>query len=192
MDPRERLGDRAEALRIAFDVKQATLHTAFPAIVVSVDMATMRALVKPAIQGQFQNIDGTWTDVNLPQMNCPIYFPSGGGFTLTFPLAAGDEVFVIIAERCIDSWWLSSNVQPQSEFRMHNLSDGFCFPKVWSKPKVISPSPNTANVQLRSDDGDTYIEMTPGGGINMVAPGNINITATGNITITGARIDLNP
>ena len=31
-------------------------------------------------------------------------FPGGGGFALTFPVAAGDECLVVFASRCIDDY----------------------------------------------------------------------------------------
>lgn len=162
MDPRERIGDRIEALRIALDSRQASIHTGFPGIIVSVNMTAMTAVVQPAIQGQFQNLDGTWSNVNLPQLlDCPIFFPGGGDFVLTMPLAKDNEVWVNIAERCIDAWWQKGGVQPQAEIRMHDLSDGFCFPKIWSQPQVLSPPPSTVATQLRTKDGTAFLEIIP-------------------------------
>ena len=114
-----------------------------------------------------------------------MHFPSGGGFTLTFPLAVGDEVYVALAERCIDGWWQSGGVQPQAEFRMHDLSDGFCFPKVWSQAKKIT-SPSITTAQLRSDDGVLYVELAAAHVCNIVAPGGVNIT--GNVHVAGTVI----
>lgn len=162
MDPREVLKDHEEALRAMLDGREAQLHTAFPGIVVSFNAGAITAVVQPAIKYQARDPLGNWNSVTLPLLfDCPVHFPSGGGFTLTFPLAAGDEVFVCFAERCIDGWWQSGGIQAQPQFRMHDLSDGFCFPKVWSKPNAIA-SVSTANAQLRSDDGQTLVDVGPG------------------------------
>lgn len=173
MDPRERYGDRLEAVRAALDARQAEIHTGFPGIVQSFDATKLTAVIQPAIKYQVRDQSGVLNWVALPLLlDCPVHFPSGGGFTLTFPLAEGDEVYVALAERCIDAWWQSGGVQPQAEFRMHDLSDGFCFPKVWSQAKKIS-SVSTATTQLRSDDGSTYVEVAGGQVVNVVAPTKI-------------------
>lgn len=185
MDPRERYDDRVEAFRTALDGRQMQIHTSFPGIVQAYDPAENTATVQPAIQYQVRDLVGNWNWVKLPLLiHVPVFFPSGGGFTLTFPLAIGDEVFVSIAERCIDGWWEAGGVQPQAEFRMHDLSDGFCFPKVWSKPKVLS-NISVTTAQLRSDDGSTYVEIASGQIVTVKAPTKI-LLDTPLVEVTGA------
>lgn len=116
-----------------------------------------------------------------PLVDVPVIFPSAGGFALTFPLLAGDEVLVMFSARCIDGWWQNSGVQPQAEFRMHDLSDGFAIPGPKSLPKVI-PNISTDSVQLRTLDGTAYVEIAAGGVINLVAPGGVNIVGTLNVS----------
>jgi protein gp138 len=190
MDRRERAGDFQAALRVALSDLQTDLWTGMPGIVQSFNAVAITAVVQPAIQAQVQKQDGSWSNVTMPLLlDCPVHFQSGGGATLTFPLKKGDEVWVSFANRCIDAWWSQGGVQPQAELRMHDLSDGFCFPKIWSKPNAIA-NISTTTAQLRSDDGQAYVELDPAGHIvNIVAPGGINITGpvavTGAITATG-------
>ena len=68
----------------------------------------------------------------------PVVFPGGGGFALTFPVAAGDECLVVFASRCIDAWWQSGGVGEPMEPRMHDLSDGFALIGVRSQPAHVS------------------------------------------------------
>lgn len=160
MDPRERLGDPQEALRAALDGRQASIHTALPGIVQSFNAEVMTAVVQPSIMYQVRDLSGNWNNAKAPLLlDCPVHFPSGGGFTLTFPVGAGDEVLVVLSERCIDAWWQSGGVQPQAEFRMHDLSDGFVIPKVWSKPKVLSGI-STTSTQLRNDAGTCFLDLS--------------------------------
>jgi hypothetical protein len=113
-------------------------------------------------------------------------FPGGGGYTLTFPIAAGDEALVVFSAKCIDAWWAYGGVQVQPELRMHDLSDGFALVGVRSTPRVLSGvSANSA--QLRSDNGTAYVELAAGGVVNIVAPGGLNIHA--NTAITGTLTD---
>ena len=189
MDPRERMDDPEELLRIVIDATRGQIHTGFPGIVQSFNATAITAVVQPAVMGQVRDETGNWTDQKLPLLlDCPVFFPSGGGFTLTFPLAAGDEVWISLAERSIDGWWQLGGVRPQTAVQFHDLSDGFCFPKVWSQVKKIS-NISTTSTQLRSDDGLSYIEMAAGHVINIVAPGGLNITTptttnTGDMVVT--------
>ena len=175
---------------MALDAREAEIHTGFPGIIESWDPDTMTASIQPSIMAQVQDQLGEWTSVPVPLLqDCPVHFQSGGGFTSTFPIKKGDEVWVSIAERCIDAWWESGGVQDQSTLRMHDYSDGFFFPKVWSQPNKLSPPPHSSNAQLRSDDGTTLIEMTPDQVVNVIAPGGFNVTALAGINLNGVTID---
>lgn len=160
MDRRELLNDPEEMLRAAFDGLLAGLWTALPGIVQSFDASKMTVVIQPAIRGRVRNPAGEWVSVNLPLLqDVPVVFPSGGGFTLTFPISAGDEALVIFADRCIDAWWQQGDVQPPIDLRIHDLSDGFAIVGPRSQPRVV-PNVNTAAAQFRSDDGTVFVEVS--------------------------------
>jgi hypothetical protein len=183
MDRNQVLNDPETAMRYALQGLQSQMWTAFPAIVQSVDLEAMTIECTPAIRGVATSESGVQSFVNMPVLgDVPICFPSAGGFSLTFPITVGDEVLVVIASRCIDSWWQSGGIQQPIELRMHDLSDGFAIPGPKSQPRVIS-NISSENAQLRSDDGTVYLEVTPSGGINLVAPSGVNIT--GDLVVTG-------
>lgn len=201
MDRKERINDLNEALLVAVQSAAAETWTSLPGIVNSFDAAKMTCTVRPAIQMKRAKFDGTWSWVEIPLLlDVPVMFPGGGGFTLTFPVAPGDECLVIFADRCIDAWWDMSGVQVQSEFRMHDLSDGFALMGPRSRPRALS-SISTANVQLRSDDGVAHIEITPTHDVKVLTTGSayveagpkIQLKATlveiqGNVTVTGTIV----
>lgn len=193
--------DNEEALRVALDGRLATLWTAMPGIVQSVDFATMTVSVQPAIQGQVEDESGKVQSVDLPLLiHVPIQFPTAGGFALTLPVAVNDEVLILWASRCIDAWWQSGGVQRPIEARMHDISDGFALLGIRSVPKVI-PNISPTAAQLRNNAGTSYIEIQPSGRIKVVSPTEIefsgplklsgtatltgNINVTGNLTVTG-------
>lgn len=183
MDRNQLLNDPETAQRYALSGLQARMWTAMPAIVIAVDLVKMTLQAQPAIKGVQTSSDGTTKYVNLPPLvDVPICFPSAGGFTLTFPIKAGDEVLVIIASRCIDAWWQNGGLGIPMELRMHDLSDGFAIPGPKSLPNAI-PAVSALNAQLRTDVGTTYIEITPAGLINLVSPTGIGIL--GNVVLTG-------
>lgn len=183
------LNDQEQAMRLMLDGRQSLIWTCCPGIVESVDWAQMTCEVQPAIQGIVSNEDGTQTFVNLPLLlDVPIVFPSAGGFTITMPLAAGNEVLVVFASRCIDAWWQSGGIQKPIEYRMHDLSDGFAFPGPKSLPNVV-PAISTTALQIRNDVGTSYIEMSADGKIKLVSPVALEITGdvliTGDLAVTG-------
>ncbi len=120
-DRRELLNDEQEALRMAMDGRLSSLWVSIPGIVTKVDFDKMTLEVQPAIQGIVEDQYGNFKNVNLPVLvDVPIVFPSAGGFTLTLPIKTGDEVIVLFASRCIDSWWQSGGIGVPMEQRMHD------------------------------------------------------------------------
>ena len=96
MDRRERWAEPVEALRAALDGRQAEMWTALPGIVQSFDPAAMTVSVQPAVAGRISDEAGKAASVDLPILpDVPVVFPGGGGFALTFPVAAGDECLVV-------------------------------------------------------------------------------------------------
>jgi phage baseplate assembly protein gpV len=198
MDRRERTADTEEMLRMFFDAQQTGIWTAIPAIVQSFNSTAMTCEVQPTITGLMQKPDGSYFDVRMPLLlDCPVFFPSGGGVTLTFPIKPGDECLVIFSSRCIDSWWQLGGIQGQAEYRMHDISDGFVFAGVRSQPRAFDV--DTTAAQLRSDDGQAFIELNPTthnihaetpANVTVNAGGNIAATAGGSATVTAPTINL--
>lgn len=162
MDRRERANDTIEATRAALDGRQAEIWTALPGIVESFDPAAMTVAVQPSVKGQTQDENGRVSAVNLPLLvDVPVVFPSGGGFSLTYPVKAGDECLVVFASRCIDGWWQSGGVGGTPDERMHDLSDGIAIVGPRSQARKLVPAVDADNVQLRTDDGEAHITMLP-------------------------------
>lgn len=106
--------------------------------------------------------DGTRTLAEYPLLlKVPVYFPSGGGCTMTFPLATGDECLVIFNDRQLENWRLSGSGLPPTNGRTHDLSDGIAFVGIRSNPRALADV-STTDMQIRSDDGLTYISLTSG------------------------------
>jgi hypothetical protein len=190
MNRDELLDDPEEALRLALDNAQGKIWTAIPAIVKAVDLSRQTVSAQPSIQGSITNAAGVRQYVNLPLLvDVLIVWPRAGGFALTFPIKVDDEVLIVFASRCIDSWWQSGGVGVPAEARMHDLSDGFAILAPTSQPKKLSGVSST-NVQLRNDAGSTYVEITADGKARVVSPAAIDIQAptinlSGSVEISG-------
>lgn len=180
----ERVENFDEMLILVQQGWQSKIYTALPCIIQSFDANKKTITAQPAIRANVRNQDGTITQISLPILvDVPVFFPSGGGFTLTFPIQPGDECLVVFSSRCIDNWWLlgcpeDSNgnltTQPQAEQRMHSLSDGIAYVGISSVPNV-TPNINTTVPQLRNNAGTSYIEVTETE-VNIVTPNTVNIT----------------
>ena len=163
----ERTEDFEELFRTALLGWQAGIWTALPGYVTKFNATAVTVEVQPTIQAKFTDPDtGAVSDVTLPLLlDVPVWYPKAGPFVLTFPIAVNDEVLVVFASRCIDAWWQSGGVQPQADLRMHDLSDGFALPGIFSQPKAaqLTGGVSTTATQLRTLDGATYFELIPNG-----------------------------
>lgn len=188
-DRRERSGLFTTMIETAAEANQAGINTAMPGIIVDFDATKQTATIQPAIQYKLINKDGIFSWVDLPNLlDCPVFFPSGGGFTLTFPVAQGDECLIIFSQRCIDAWYSSGgNKNIQSDIRMHDLSDGFAFVGIRSIPRFLS-NVSTSSTQLRSDDGSTLVDVASGVVTLTAMTVNINASTTnvsGELNVNG-------
>jgi len=173
------------------DGLKSGIWTSMPGIIQSFNTSAVTATVQIAIKGIVHAPDGSAQFVNMPLLvDVPVHFPRGGGCTLTFPVAKGDECLVVFAARCIDGWYQSGGVQIPMEPRIHDLSDGFAFVGFFSQVTKIGGI-STSSAQLRSNDGSTYIDVNPAlQKVKIVAPGGFDVIAplstfSAAVTITG-------
>lgn len=194
MDRQERAPQPVDVLAAVLQAHQSQMWTAMPGVVQRYDAAKGIVDVQVAIQMQLRQPgpDGNTVWLDIPMLlDCPVYFPSGGGFTLTFPIIQGDECLVVFANRCVDAWWESGGTSnQQAEFRMHDLSDGFAFVGVRSKGRASGLAASTADVVLRSDDGTAKIAIKADKKIEITTPVEVLITTAtvkivGNLDVSG-------
>ncbi|WP_405423766.1 Gp138 family membrane-puncturing spike protein [Pantoea stewartii] len=167
------------------------LRVSLPGIVQSFDPETCTCTVQPAIAGQGVDEQGQIKSAPLPLLtDVPVIFPRGGGCTITFPVKTGDECLVIFSDRCIDFWWQNGGVQEPVDPRQHDLSDAFAIVGPQSQAQKISGI-STTSVQVRTDDGSSFIELMQGGNVNITTPlltVNGNVQVNGTVTSTGDQV----
>jgi phage baseplate assembly protein gpV len=186
MNRNERYENNTLAILTAMEGHQKEVWTALPGIIQSFNPMAMTCTVKPAVLIPLKDPEtADISQVEIPVLlDVPVIYPSGGGFTLTFPIKNGDECLVIFSSRCIDTWWQNGGYKNQLPLlRMNDLSDGFALIGPRSQVRTL-PNVSSATTQLRSDDGACYVELENTHVVNIVAPGGINIT--GPVNITGA------
>lgn len=191
MNRDERTADLERIVRIALESFQRELMVVLPVKVVSYKADDKPATVRlqPTVQIRRQMPNGDVVNQSLPEIpRAPVHFSGGGGFVLTHPISAGDEGHILVSSRCIEGWMQQGGVQPMAHARYHDLTDAIFIPGLRSQPRAL-PNISTNSVQLRSDDGQAYLDFTsaqmtiafPGGG-QFVFKSDGTFTATGNIT----------
>lgn len=181
MDRRERIDDLFVAVKAATEGVVPSIWTAMPGILQSVDLIAMTCEAQPAIQVKVFDKLGNGTFQNLPLcVDVPLQILGGGGYSVTFPMVAGDEGLLVFACRCIDAWWQQGGVQPQAEMRMHDLSDGFFIPGFRSQSRKLA-NISATKPQFRSDDGTVTVELDQ-------PLGRVNVTAVNGLWVNNVKV----
>ncbi|CAM3711880.1 translation initiation factor IF-2 [Rouxiella silvae] len=180
-------GDTAALTEALAKDISSNLRVSMPGIIQSFDPGDdtrgPTCVVLPAIKGTKTDSDGNVTSEDYPLLvDVPMVFPRGGGVTLTFPIGEGDECLLVFSDRCIDFWWQSGGVQEAVDKRQHDLSDAFAIVGLQSGATKISNISTTA-VQLRTDDGASFIELKQGGAVNIKST---LVTIDGDVQVNGA------
>lgn len=152
------------------------VHTAMPGIVETYDADTKRARVQPAIR--IALTDGTTTR-RSPLINVPVVFPSGGRYTLLFPVDAGDTVLIVFSQRGLAAFKRAFQEADPTLGHLFDPSDGVALPGFGALS--VTPATRTG-AALQTEDGATSVRID-GDDVEIVAPGRISVRAP--------RIDLN-
>jgi len=166
---------RTPSLETVIDVALTDLKTKFrvamPARIETYDPIKQKANVQPLIQESFLDDEGNNVVESLPVISdVPVVFPRGGGFYLTFPLAAGDHVLLICCDRSLDKFATGDGEETDPvDLRMHELTDCVAIPGFYPFAKAIA-DPVDVDVVLGKEGGgmaahfkDGEIELLIGG-----------------------------
>jgi hypothetical protein len=154
-----------EVLRRALEGRLAELHTAMPGRVEAFDPELQRCDVQPLLQRVVTLPDGTTEVTSRPLIQgVPVVYPRGGGWRITWPLARGDLVLLVFAERALDAWLAGDGgapVQPGAS-RKHDLTDAIAIPAIAPAENVI-PQIGTTDLVIGREDESVEIRLTPTG-----------------------------
>lgn len=149
------------------DELQLRVRTVVPGVVVSYNPATQSAAVQPAPRARDRS--GPSSTMLAAIADAPVVFPEGAGWSISWPLAAGDRVLLLCSDRAIDRWRQTGSPYVPSDTRKHRLTDAFVWPGAGPAPDPIT---GLSAVNLRIvGPGGVAIEITPAGTIELAGGG---------------------
>ncbi|HPQ71530.1 MAG TPA: Gp138 family membrane-puncturing spike protein [bacterium] len=164
----------ASAVKYAIGKKVAGVHTAMPGLVTKYDAARQWANVQPCVMYKTDEDDDA---VAMPELkNIPVVFPRTATTYLTLPVAKGDHVLLVFAERSIDDWLAGkADEAPVEPFdpRIHDFNDAFAVVGVF--PVSVALEENDEDVRLgrQDDSAQANIRIRPNGDIVLETNGTI-------------------
>lgn len=166
-------GDEQQVMQKLIDNAGFRMHMAIPAVVQSFNSSAQTVEVQPTIRERVIQPDNSITYQQYPLLvNVPIVYPQVGAYSITFPIAKGDECLVIFSDLAIDNWWEHGNVQNPVEQRRHDLSDGIAIFGLKNQAKLEGTTVSNS-LLLKNSSGDKF-EITASG---------LNITTKDGYTI---------
>lgn len=175
--PPSRKSTLESVINTAIDTKLKDVHTNLPGQIISFDPIEQLADIQPQLK---RNINGEL--FNLPVLSqVPVRFLKSGAFSISFPLAEGDEVDIFVLERSIDNWLEDGGIQAPNDIRKFDLSDAYAVPILYSQANKITNF-DADNMVIRNTANDTKITIKPSGEVVITAT---KTTIEGDLDVTG-------
>ena len=144
MNPGADYSNLALALRFAIRQSLKDVYTCTPGIVSAYDPATRRATV----QGALTMVRTDREEVPRADIhNVPVLFPSGGGFSMTWPLQKGDPVLLVYSQRGLSEWKKTMDVSTPDLAGFFSEKDAIAIPGFGPR----DPSSGTTGIHVTAD-----------------------------------------
>lgn len=157
----ERTPTLPEVIQAGLDAEMVHLHTAMPGTVVSFDPAKGTASVRPAFKRRLELQD---SPVDLPIIpSVPVLCYGTASSWVRVPLAAGDEVLLVFAERSLERWLEQGGQVDPADARRHALADAVAIPGSMRR----APRPLGSQDSLEVVHGRARLELTKDGKVKL-------------------------
>lgn len=179
-DPRTTL---ETVIQTAIDSALKEVHTMLPAVITKVSGQTIDA--QPTIQ---RKINGEL--VSLPLLvDVPLRYMKSSKYSVSFPMSIGDHVFICFAERSIDTWLLSGDIQSPGDIRKHSLSDAFAFPMMYDETDLI-PSFDSSDMVIKANNGTSLVTISDTGTLAIESVGELTIESQTKLSLLAPIIEM--
>lgn len=167
-----------EVIGGAFDYYTSNIYTSMPAMVVSVDLPNMRAVVQPTVNMRDESGD---ENVKRPTIiNVPIQMPITDKGGLSFPIGSGCPVLLIWSMRGLDTWKRGNGLPDKpTDTRKFDIRDCVAIPSIFpqslskNSPSSRSNSHSPEDVVLVHNIGsgsEVEIRLKPNGDVEVNSP----------------------
>lgn len=161
-----------EAITRVLDNKLRNTFNALPAKIETYDETKQLASVKPLLNRKLKDE----SELILPVINnVPVIFPRTANAIISLPIAVGDKVLLVFADRSLDEWLSSGNEVFPADNRMHDLSDAIALPGLYDFSSASDASKDDLLIKHKTSkitiaaNGDIKID---GGASGKIAIGN--------------------
>ena len=169
------------------------MNTAIIARVIKYDPVTQKVNAVPVqstlqANPRFMEERGRTVQEWPPLVNMPVFFPTGGGMTMTWPIKNGDTGLIIFQQESYEPWVRTGGSRPQKQIkspyaRKFNINDGIFFPGITpfcEAERRPAPTIEEDCVTISDWDGDTQIRLKKGGDIVLkTALGEVKLGSDG-------------
>jgi len=181
-DPRTTL---ETVIQTAIDSALKEVHTMLPAVVQSFNPAEQTIEAQPTIQ---RKINGELVDLPL-LIGVPLRYMKSSKYSISFPIEVGDHVWISFAERSIDTWLLSGDIQAPGDIRKHSLSDAFAIPMMYAQTEVI-PDFDSSDMVIKANNGTSLITVSDSGTIAIESTGDAIFESQTKISFIAPMIEM--
>lgn len=129
----------AELFSFALEKQAKAIRVGMPGRVEKFYPNTQTADVKPLLFEHDVAEDGTEQNAEIKIVSgVPVQFPTANGFMITFPVVAGDMVWLQFADRSLDRWYKRGEDVDPVDLRRHDLSDAVAILGVLADPDKLT------------------------------------------------------
>jgi hypothetical protein len=156
----------AEVMRALSKNISGQINVAVPAKVINYNKDTQTVDARPVFQLKY--LDGSIQDPPVIY-SIPVLFPRANNAFISFPIRNGDNVFLIFADKSIDKWMTSGEVNYPDDVRKHDISDAFALPAGYPMGQSASIA-NGDDVIISNalGTGGTEVRIKPNGHIQIL------------------------
>lgn len=105
------------------NARQAGMHVSMPGRVESYDAARQAAIIKPLLTPG-TTVSGVRVPEEIePISDVPVVHAGGGGYHLSFPIAAGDTVLLVFMDTSVDRWLQIGGLVDPGDDRRNDIND---------------------------------------------------------------------
>lgn len=152
----------ADILNVAFENMLGDFRVAMPGIIKTYDATKQTAEIQLMVKRVLEDETGERVEESFPVLpDVPIVFPRGGGFGVTLPLAAGNNVIVVFCDLSIDQWRAKNKETAPDDLRMHGLGGAIAIPGLYATGQEFA-STHATHMVLGKDDGAKIYVKTDG------------------------------